>query len=243
MKQDGGASKRKRSQPASSSPVGPPTKRAKHDEQRTSDANPPLSTRQQRELKDDSPDTFAEAPGLTQQDGRAPDLMSAATQSRSIFGPFLASEHPSDHQPTPLPTPLDGKADEPADTGPNSDTSPKGRSKSKKTNSEGPEIDPLFWQDFEITGDLPGQPGDDGEGLDGVGFEAPPEKAHAASQKRKQAIADWKKKVLKEGREERSNRRSNVGTARASTTEETGRVHGLHDSPRKTVRFAAAQVI
>ncbi|GAB1737279.1 hypothetical protein NU219Hw_g1207t1 [Hortaea werneckii] len=74
-----------------------------------------------------------------------------------------------------------------------------------------PNDDPtsLTWQDDEITGhELDADdPGDDGLGINGIGFRPTPAEAEARSQRRKKQIANWKVQEAKEARQRRMDRR------------------------------------
>ena len=88
----------------------------------------------------------------------------------------------------------------------------------------------LTWQDDEITGHEldANDPGDDGLGINGIGFRPTPAEAEARSQRRKKQIANWKAQEAKEARQRRMDRRR-------------GGEEGPRSSPaiegRRTVRF------
>jgi hypothetical protein len=66
----------------------------------------------------------------------------------------------------------------------------------------------LTWQDDEITGhelDLSG--GDDGEGINGIGFRPTPAIAYARQQRRKQQVNEWKAREARDARQRRFERR------------------------------------
>ncbi len=65
----------------------------------------------------------------------------------------------------------------------------------------------LTWQDDEITVYDPDDEDDDGTGINGVGFEPTPAIAHARSLKRKQQMAEYKKREDGEARAKRNQRR------------------------------------
>lgn len=123
-------------------------------------------------------------------------------------------------------------------------TKPKSKQKRQKPN---PPVDPLFWQPFELTGDLIDDPDDDGEGLHGVGFELPPERAYAVRREKRQKITAWKATVASEARMARSNRRSIFGphsdSERAQGDITAGSAIDAAAMPaateKKVVRFAA----
>ncbi|KAI6907908.1 hypothetical protein D0869_13248 [Hortaea werneckii] len=88
----------------------------------------------------------------------------------------------------------------------------------------------LTWQDDEITGHEldANDPGDDGLGINGIGFRPTPAEAEARSQRRKKQIANWKAQEAKEARQRRMDRRR-------------GSEEGPRSDPvvggRRTVRF------
>ncbi|KAI7473667.1 hypothetical protein KC351_g10986 [Hortaea werneckii] len=67
----------------------------------------------------------------------------------------------------------------------------------------------LTWQDDEITGHEldANDPGDDGLGINGIGFRPTPAEAEARSKRRKKQIANWKAQEAKEARQRRMDRR------------------------------------
>lgn len=66
----------------------------------------------------------------------------------------------------------------------------------------------LTWQEDEITGhDIDQASGDDGEGINGVGFRPTPAMAYARRQKRKQQVNEWKAREAREARQKRFERR------------------------------------
>lgn len=68
--------------------------------------------------------------------------------------------------------------------------------------------DPLTWQISEITGmNLDTTAGDDGEGLNGIGFRPSPQIAFARRQKRKQQISDWRMREARDARQKRFDKR------------------------------------
>lgn len=72
-------------------------------------------------------------------------------------------------------------------------------------------IDPLraslTWQDDEITVYDPDDEDDDGEGMDGVGFQPPPGAARATARKKLGQLAGYRRMVEQEAREKRRRRR------------------------------------
>jgi hypothetical protein len=72
-------------------------------------------------------------------------------------------------------------------------------------------IDPiraaLTWHEDEITVYDPNDEDDDGVGINGIGFKPTPAIAYARTQKRKQQLAEYKKREEREARARRSSRR------------------------------------
>jgi hypothetical protein len=71
------------------------------------------------------------------------------------------------------------------------------------------DLSALTWQDNEITGhELDAtSPDDDGEGINGIGFQPTPAMAYARSQKRRQQVEGWKLREAREARQRRMDRR------------------------------------
>lgn len=66
----------------------------------------------------------------------------------------------------------------------------------------------MTWQDSEITGhEIDASLGDDGEGINGIGFRPTPAIAQARSQKRKQQVSAWRAREAKEARQRRFEKR------------------------------------
>jgi hypothetical protein len=65
----------------------------------------------------------------------------------------------------------------------------------------------LTWHDDEITGHDPSDPDDDGEGINGIGFKPTPAQANARAERRRQQMAEYKSREMKEARAKRSERR------------------------------------
>lgn len=66
----------------------------------------------------------------------------------------------------------------------------------------------LTWQDSEITGhEIDSSLGDDGLGINGIGFRPTPAMAYARSQKRKQQVSEWKAREARDARQRRMERR------------------------------------
>jgi hypothetical protein len=68
------------------------------------------------------------------------------------------------------------------------------------------------WQDSEITGhEIHAALGDDGEGINGIGFRPTPAIAQARSQKRKHQLSEWRAREAKEARQRRYEKRQGCG--------------------------------
>ncbi|KAI1074008.1 hypothetical protein F5B20DRAFT_474373 [Whalleya microplaca] len=76
-------------------------------------------------------------------------------------------------------------------------------------------IDPirasLTWHEDEITVYDPEDKDDDGTGINGIGFKPTPAIAYARAQKRRQQLAEYKKREESEAREKRNQRRRELG--------------------------------
>lgn len=83
----------------------------------------------------------------------------------------------------------------------------------------------LTWHDDEITGHDPSDPEDDGEGINGIGFKPTPAEARARAERRRQQMADYKSREMKEARAKRSERRrEGTGLSTESKAEAARRV-------------------
>lgn len=83
----------------------------------------------------------------------------------------------------------------------------------------------LTWHDDEITGHDPSDPEDDGEGINGIGFKPTPAEARARAERRRQQMADYKSREMKEARAKRSERRrEGINLATESKAEAARRV-------------------
>lgn len=82
-------------------------------------------------------------------------------------------------------------------------------------------VDPLraslTWQEDEITVYDPEDSDDDGEGMDGVGFQSPPGAARVTARKKMRQLAEYRRMVEQEAREGRRRRRGRVGEAERVT--------------------------
>lgn len=83
-------------------------------------------------------------------------------------------------------------------------------------------IDPLraslTWHDDEITIYDPDDSDDDGSGINGIGFKPTPAIAYARTMRRRQQLAEYRKREEREARAKRSMRRRGASPAPASTT-------------------------
>ncbi|QIX00155.1 hypothetical protein AMS68_005672 [Peltaster fructicola] len=71
------------------------------------------------------------------------------------------------------------------------------------------DVNALTWQVSEITGtDIDVQAGDDGEGINGIGFRPSPQMAYAKRQKRKQQIESWRMREARDARQKRLEKRN-----------------------------------
>ena len=91
-----------------------------------------------------------------------------------------------------------------------------------RSSSTSPTPDPIVWQDFEITGHLGLDPLDGGYGINGIGFQPTRAQAAIRVQKRKQQVARWRARELKEGRERRWQRRLGGQTSASDGVEWRG---------------------
>ncbi|KAF2860704.1 hypothetical protein K470DRAFT_257720 [Piedraia hortae CBS 480.64] len=87
----------------------------------------------------------------------------------------------------------------------------------------------LCWQEDEITGhDIDTLSGDDGLGINGVGFKPTPAIAQERLARRRRQIFEWKAREAREARQKRIDRRCGRGGEKS------------HEGPpKRTVRFAA----
>ena len=84
------------------------------------------------------------------------------------------------------------------------------------------------WQDSEITGHhIHTALGDDGEGINGIGFRPTPAIAQARSQKRKHQLSEWRAREAKEARQRRYEKRQGCAVDAGNGDE----------SQRRVVRF------
>ena len=84
------------------------------------------------------------------------------------------------------------------------------------------------WQESEITGHhIHAALGDDGEGINGIGFRPTPAIAQARSQKRKHQLSEWRAREAKEARQRRYEKRQGCSVD----------AEGGDESQRRVVRF------
>jgi len=103
-----------------------------------------------------------------------------------------------------------------------------GLSTSPDNSQNSSESSDTTWQDSEITGHhIHAALGDDGEGINGVGFRPTPAIAQARSQKRKHQLSEWRAREAKEARQRRYEKRQGCAV-------DAG---GGDESQRRVVRF------
>jgi hypothetical protein len=81
----------------------------------------------------------------------------------------------------------------------------------------------LTWHEDEITGHDPSDPEDDGEGINGIGFKPTPAEARARAERRRQQMAEYKSREMKEARAKRSERRRGGASMTTGSKEEAAR--------------------
>lgn len=92
----------------------------------------------------------------------------------------------------------------------------------------------LTWQEDEITGyEIDSALGDDGEGINGIGFRPTAAVAYARKQKRKQQVNEWKTREAREARQKRFERRRGAAAEAASRD-----LEGEAGETKRLVRFA-----
>jgi hypothetical protein len=98
-----------------------------------------------------------------------------------------------------------------------------------------PDAHVLTWQESEITGyEIHRSLGDDGEGINGVGFKPTPAIAQARRQKRKHQLSEWRAREAREARQRRFEKRQGGGKA-CSVDVNMG--DGGDEGQRRVVRF------
>jgi hypothetical protein len=90
----------------------------------------------------------------------------------------------------------------------------------------------LTWHDDEITGHDPSDPEDDGEGINGIGFKPTPAEARARAERRRQQMAEYKSREMKEARAKRSERRRGGASMMAGSKDQEA---------ARRVRFSEAE--
>lgn len=99
-----------------------------------------------------------------------------------------------------------------------------------------PDIRGLTWQDSEITGhEIHRSLGDDGEGINGIGFRPTPAIAQARRQKRKHQLSEWRAREAREARQRRFEKRQQGGGKGCSVDVDVG--GGGDEGQRRVVRF------
>ena len=99
-----------------------------------------------------------------------------------------------------------------------------------------PDVRGLTWQDSEITGhEIHRSLGDDGEGINGVGFRPTPAIAQARRQKRKNQLSEWRAREAREARQRRFEKRQQGGGKGCSV--DVGVSSGGDEGQRRVVRF------
>jgi len=99
-----------------------------------------------------------------------------------------------------------------------------------------PDVGGLTWQDSEITGhEIHRSLGDDGEGINGIGFRPTPAIAHARRQKRKNQLSEWRAREAREARQRRFEKRQQGGGKGCSVDFNVG--NGGDEGQRRVVRF------
>jgi hypothetical protein len=130
--------------------------------------------------------------------------------------------------PPPLPTSSSAR---PASNQSDSIKPPPKNHRKATTNVSG-----LTWQDSEITGhEIHRSLGDDGEGINGVGFRPTPAIAQARRQKRKHQLSEWRAREAREARQRRFEKRQQVGGKGCSVDVNVG--GDGDEGQRRVVRF------
>lgn len=108
------------------------------------------------------------------------------------------------------------------------DKSADGLSTSPESSQNSSDLANTTWQDSEITGHhIHAALGDDGEGINGIGFRPTPAIAQARSQKRKHQLSEWRAREAKEARQRRYEKRQGCAVDAGNGEE----------SQRRVVRF------
>ncbi|KAK3180137.1 hypothetical protein K4F52_008439 [Lecanicillium sp. MT-2017a] len=93
----------------------------------------------------------------------------------------------------------------------------------------------LTWHEDEITIYDPDDEDDDGTGINGVGFKPTPAIAHARTIKRRQQMAEYRKREESDARSKRSQRRRGDGEASARIDKASARRVRFSDAERRNI--------
>ena len=164
---------------------------------------------------------IAETPGCRQEDARTSTPSPLAKQIETPM-----SNHIS---PIVRITPKRMRSPPPPTTSPSPPSmSTKGLGTSPDSSQSSTRFADTTWQDSEITGhQIHAALGDDGEGINGIGFRPTPAIAQARSQKRKHQLSEWRAREAKEARQRRYEKRQGCSLD----------ADGGDESQRRVVRF------
>ncbi|KAI6714636.1 hypothetical protein JHW43_002809 [Diplocarpon mali] len=93
----------------------------------------------------------------------------------------------------------------------------------------------LTWHDDEITGHDPTDPDDDGVGINGIGFKPTAAEAEKRSHQRRQQMAEYKTREMKEARKSRMDRRKGSAMVNAKEEQESARRVRFMDTEETTI--------
>lgn len=148
---------------------------------------------------------------LSQNSSNLPPLAAKpadATSSSSIPSNTLQEPYPSFNRPLESRDPRSRKR---AGTPPLVASTTRAGNASQSSDEDAEIVDPvrtaLTWHEDEITVYDPEDPNDDGEGINGIGFKPTAAIAHARTMKRRQQLAEYKKREERDARSRRSQRR------------------------------------
>lgn len=165
-------------------------------------------------INDVSPKTTNDNPQISINQTSLPT--SPATSPAKLLQP----QGPVDNRPIEALKPNNRKR---AGTPPLVGPRPKAGNADQPRNTDDEIVDPvraaLTWQEDEITIYDPEDADDDGVGINGIGFKPTPAIAYARTMKRKQQLADYKKREEREARARRSHRRRGSPERAASKLE------------------------